>query len=86
MKKIVTFLKPFTLLQDVLVFENNECIDKFQANIDTLSETIFRFSDGYDIIQVDLIGPTQYSAGIKKRIQKEEILKYNTNKLQIEVI
>ena len=85
MKKIVTVIKPFTLKQNVYVYEDNEIIDVTQAALSDLEDTITTKANEYETTEVTLVGARKFSAGIKNKIQKAEMDKYNCNKLNIEV-
>ena len=85
MKKIVTVIKPFTLKQNVYVYEDNEILDVTQAALSELEDTITTKANEYDTTEVTLVGARKFSAGIKNKIQKAEMDKYNCNKLNIEV-
>ena len=85
MKKIVTVIKPFTLKQNVYVYEDNDVIDITQVNLKELEDLIIAKAEEFDITDVTLVGAKKFSTGIKKKIQENEISKYNTNKLNIEI-
>lgn len=85
MKKIVTVIKPFTLKQNVYVYEDNEIIDVTQAALSDLEDIITTKANEYETTEVTLVGARKFSAGIKNKIQKAEMDKYNCNKLNIEV-
>ena len=85
MKKIVTVIKPFTLKQNVYVYEDNDVIDVTQVNLKELEDLIIAKAEEFDITDVTLVGAKKFSTGIKKKIQENEISKYNTNKLNIEI-
>ena len=85
MKKIVTVIKPFTLKQNVYVYEDNDIIDVTQVNLKELEDIITTKASEYEINDVTLVGARKFSAGIKNKIQKTEMDKYNCNKLNIEI-
>ena len=85
MKKIVTVIKPFTLKQNVYVYEDNDVIDVTQVNLKELENLIIEKANEYEVNDVALIGARKFSAGIKDKIQKAEMDKYNYNKLNIEI-
>ena len=85
MKKIVTVIKPFTLKQNVYVYEDNEILDVTQAALSELEDTITTKANEYDTNEITLVGARKFSAGIKNKIQKAEMDKYNCNKLNIEI-
>ena len=87
MKKIIGVLRPFQYTQNFYVYEDGNRIDSASPTIDEAYNVIFSFLDKYkDIHQIDLSGPKQYSKVFKKQIQELEILKYNKNILEINII
>ena len=86
MKKIVGVLRPFDLEQSFYVYENGNKIDMANPTVDEINEIIFSFVEKYDVSQIDLTGPKQYSKGISKKIKEAEVLKYNKNSLIINLI
>ena len=85
MKKIVTVIKPFTLNQNVYVYEDNEIVDVNQVKLSDLQNTIVTMANEYESNDVTLVGAKKFSAGIKNKIKEVEMAKYNCNKLNIEV-
>lgn len=83
MKKIVGALKPFILKQDFYVYEDSNKIYAFSTTIDKLSEDILAVAEQYQVNQLDLVGPKQYSKGIGNKIEEAEMAKYNKNILEI---
>ena len=86
MKKIVGVLRPFDLEQSFYVYENGNKIDMAHPTVDEINEVVFSFIEKYNISQVDLTGPKQYSKGISNKIKEAEMLKYNKNSLEINII
>jgi hypothetical protein len=85
MKKIVTVIKPFTLNQNVYVYEDNEIVDVNQVKLSDLQDTIVTMANEYKANDVTLVGAKKFSTGIKNKIKEVEMAKYNCNKLNIEV-
>lgn len=87
MKKIVALLRPFQYEQTLFVYEDGNKIDMAEATVDELNDSFFGFLEKYpDIDHIDLTGPKQYSAGIKKKFQEKEISKYEVNKVNVNII
>ena len=86
MKKIVTVIKPFTYTQNVFVYEDGNKIDVSSTSLDKIFETIVELTEKYKTNEVQLIGSSKFSKGIKKEIQEAEMNKYNKNELNIELI
>lgn len=86
MKKIVGVLRPFDLEQSFYVYENGNKIDMAHPTVDEINEVVFSFIEKYNISQIDLTGPKQYSKGISKKIKEIEMLKYNKNSIEVNLI
>lgn len=89
MKKILCVFEPFDLTQTIYTIEDKDILNTIKINgIDDISNTILSIAEENDIQEVSLKGqgPISYIEGIKNNIQKEELLKYNKNKLNIHII
>ena len=86
MKKIIAVLRPFDRKQNVYVFEDGNNIVCNQVTLDDFNNLIFKLQQDFDVHQVDLTGPKQFSRGIKRKLEQAEIQKYSENKLIINVI
>lgn len=86
MKKIIAILRPFDRKQNVYVYEDNNKIAAHQVTLDDFNTFMFQLNQQYDVTQIDLSGPKQFSRGIKRRLEEEEIKKYSENKLNINII
>lgn len=86
MKKIVGVLRPFDLEQSFYVYENGNKIDMAHPTVDEINEVVFSFIEKYNIFQIDLTGPKQYAKGISKKIKETEMLKYNKNSIEVNLI
>lgn len=81
--KILSVLKPFELEQTIYVYESGNKIDAIKTPLDKFIPSVFKLSKQYDVKQVELVGPKQYSKGIKNQIEKKEIEQYGSNNLEI---
>ena len=86
MKKIIGILRPFELVQNFYVYEDGNKIDFAEINVDDINNTILRFSEEYEIYNVELTGPKKYAQGIKKQLEEAEMSKYSENKLKIDLV
>ena len=73
MKKIIGVLRPFDLVQKFYVYENGNKIDAVGAKLDEIPTTVLGLSQQYDVHQLDLTGPKQFSKGISSKIKEEDI-------------
>lgn len=85
MKKIVSVIKPFIMQQNVFVYENGNKIDVINSTLDDIEDNFLNLIDKYNIEQIELIGPKNYSKGIKKKFQEKELSKYNKNSVNIKL-
>lgn len=86
MKKIVSVIKPFTISQNIFVYEDGNKILNFDSPLGDLQNNLLEIAKKYRIEEIDLIGSKKYCGGIKKQIQEKELSKYNENKLVINLI
>lgn len=81
MKKMVSMLQPFSLQQNIIVYENGNKLDYVTVNTDKVPETVLELSKKYNCLQLDLFGPKKYAEGIGNMISELEITKYNKSKI-----
>lgn len=86
MKRIIIILRPFELKQILYVYEDSNKLEMVQIETSKIPDAVFRFSQQYDVKQIDLSGPVHYAKGIAKQIQEKEIVKYFKNDLIINCI
>ena len=68
------------------MYEDGNKIDVSSTSLDKIFETIVELTEKYETNEVQLIGSSKFSKGIKKEIQEAEMNKYNKNELNIELI
>ncbi|MGN0992856.1 MAG: hypothetical protein ACI4PE_02950 [Bacilli bacterium] len=83
MKKIVTMLQPFTINQNIIVYENGNKIDLIEVNMDNINEAILNLVEKYNIKQIDFVGAKQYAKGIGNQLEKSELVKFGKSELEI---
>lgn len=86
MKKIVSAIQPFVMTQEIIVYENGNKIDIISTTIENFSETILNAVNKYNITQLEFLGPKKYAQGLGNKIKEAEMLKYNTNKIEIKYL
>ena len=86
MKKIVSVIRPFTLKQNIFVYEDGNKIEVSSTELDNIADKIIELAYKYEIKNVQLIGAKNFSKGIKNKIETAEMTKYNKNVLVIELI
>lgn len=86
MKKIVGIIRPFDVSQKFYVYEDGNKIDAIDVSINAMNKALFELIDKYDVHQIDLSGPKQYIKGLSNSFKEEELLKYNVNSTEINII
>lgn len=87
MKKIVGILRPFDFHQTLYIYDNDNKIDHVRPTLENLIPTIFSLIEQYnDLTEINLLGPKQFNRGIKKNLLQEELTRYNSNKIKINLL
>lgn len=86
MKKIVSVIRPFTLKQNIFVYEDGNKIDVVSADFDSIEDTLVEIAKKYEANEIELIGSKNFSKGIQHRIENVEMTKYSTNTIQVKLI
>lgn len=86
MKKIVTMIRPFSMEQTLMVYEDGNKIDIAKTTLEDLYPNVFALMEKHDTYQLDLVGPKSYTKGLKNQIETAAIAKYESNKIEINII
>ena len=86
MKKIISRLKPFSMEQTLLVYENGNKIDFMNTTMQDLNKDLFLLMEKHDVNRFDIVGPKKYSKGIKNQILKHNETQFTKKELEINVI
>lgn len=86
MKKIVCVLRPFTMAQNIFVYEDGNKIEVKQTTINAMADMLFELSEKHSVYNIEIVGSKVYAKGIKNQVEKEELSKFNINKLNINII
>lgn len=86
MKKIIGILRPFDLEQKFYVYEDGNKIDAVKTSLDDIPTTVIGLADKYEVKQLDLSGPKQFSAGVSNKIKEEEVRQYSKERININII
>ena len=86
MKKIVSIIKPFTINQNIFVYEDGNKIDVISVPLNDIQDILINTAEKYDATDIELIGSKKYINGIVNKIRETEINQYNENKLNIKII
>ena len=82
MANIIVNYRPFTLTQEIFVYDNGVCIELLQAPIDKIPDTISGLQNRYDIEQINLCGNQDYLS----RFQAELSLKFENSNVKINIV
>lgn len=86
MKKIVCVLRPFTMAQNIFVYEDGNKIEVTTSTLDKINDALVELVQKHSINEIELVGSKMYAKGIQNKIEKAELTKYNTNNISIKII
>lgn len=86
MKKIVSVIKPFTINQNVFVYEDGNKIDVLSVPLEDIQTILVNTASKYSINDIELIGSKKFLGGIVNKIKETEMIQYNEQKLNIKII
>lgn len=79
---IIVQFEPFDIQQQIMVYENGECVSHSYATIDKIVEVVDVLKAKYNIKQIELYGYRDYLARYKALMKT----KFNDNDCKIEII
>lgn len=82
---IVGLMRP-TMFTTQLTIKNNTTEKTIHCPTEILAETLIKLSEEYNIYNIQLKGPHSYISNFVKQIKDKELLKYDCNKLNIDLI
>lgn len=82
MKKIIGRIQPFEMTQNFYIYEDGNLINEISGDINEIPSIAYE----NDINKVDLYGSKQFNRGIREKIKKAEMTKYNKNILEVNVL
>lgn len=86
MIKIVTILQPFTLQQNVYVYEDGNKLDAIQVNTDAVHETIANLVKQYNATEINFGGPAKYAKGIGNKVKEKLLKDFSIDNIEINYI
>jgi hypothetical protein len=88
MKKVVVMIQPFTIEQNVFVYEDGNKIDAMTVeNVDAVVPQLMAYTQKYtDIEQITFIGTKHYNKIYGNKFQENEMKEYGINKIEIKYI
>lgn len=69
MRHIVARFSTFTLLHDVMVYSDGDCVEFAKVPIDNIVDTIRGLQSKYNVQQIDLCGNLDYILKYKAELQ-----------------
>lgn len=85
-KKIVSIIRPFSLIQEIHIYDNGMEVDEVNTSLTDFNNTIFNIINTENINQIDLFGPRKYLNGLKKELLQIGKTKYQKDDLVINIL
>ena len=82
MANIIVNYRPFTITQEIFVYDNGICVELLQTPIDKIPDTVSGLQSRYNIEQINLCGNQDYLS----RFQAELSLKFANSNVEINII
>lgn len=88
MKKVVVTIQPFTVEQNILVYEDGNKIDaETVSSVDNIVPQLIAYTKKYnDIEQIVFIGAKHYNKIYGNKFQESELAEYGNNNITIKYI
>lgn len=85
-KKIVSIIRPFSLIQEIHIYDNGMEVDEINTSLTDFNNTIFNIVNTKNINQIDLFGPRKYLKGLKNELLQIGKTKYQKDDLIINIL
>ena len=82
MANIIINYRPFTLEQEIFVYDNGVCVELLQAPIDKIPDIISGLQNKYNIEQINLCGNQDYLSKFKAELS----LKFANSNVEINIV
>ena len=82
MANIIVNYRPFTLTQEIFVYDNGICVELLQAPIDRTPDIVSGLQSRYNIEQINLCGNQDYLS----RFKAELSLKFANSNVKINIV
>lgn len=82
MANIIVNYRPFTLAQEIFVYDDKSCIESLQAPIDRIPDIVSGLQSKYNIEQINLCGNQDYLS----RFKAELGLKFANSNIEINIV
>ena len=82
MANIIVNYRPFTLAQEIFVYDGKNCVESLQAPIDGISDIVSGLQSRYNIEQINLCGNQDYLSKFKAELG----LKFANSNIEINIV
>ena len=82
MVNIIVNYRPFTVTQEIFIYDNGVCVELLQAPIDKIVDIVSGLQSRYNIEQINLCGNQDYLS----RFQAELSLKFANSNVEINIV
>ena len=82
MANIIVNYRPFTITQEIFIYDNGVCVELLQAPIDKISDIVSGLQSRYNIEQINLCGNQDYLS----RFKAELSLKFANSNVEINIV
>ena len=82
MANIIVNYRPFTITQEIFIYDNGVCVELLQAPIDKIVDIVSGLQSRYNIEQINLCGNQDYLS----RFQAELSLKFANSNVEINIV
>ena len=82
MVNIIVNYRPFTVTQEIFIYDNGVCVELLQAPIDRISDIVSGLQSRYNIEQINLCGNQDYLS----RFKAELSLKFANSNVEINIV
>ena len=82
MANIVVNYRPFTLAQEIFVYDGKSCVESLQTPIDGIPDIVNGLQNRYNIEQINLCGNQDYLSKFKAELG----LKFANSNIKINII
>lgn len=88
MKKVMVMIQPFTVEQNILVYEDGNKIDaETVSSVDNIVPQLITYTKKYnDIEQIVFVGAKHYNKIYGNKFQESELAEYGNNNITIKYI
>ena len=82
MTNIIVNYRPFTITQEIFIYDNGVCVELLQAPIDKILDIVSGLQSRYNIEQINLCGNQDYLS----RFKAELSLKFANSNVKISIV